>query len=54
MKKPVLVVGSLNMDLVVQAARHPQAGEALWGSAFNSSPEGLTCAPYSSGLSSWS
>src|SRR5512142_1042654 len=40
MKKSILVVGSLNMDLVVQAARHPQPGEALWGTAFHTSPGG--------------
>jgi ribokinase len=40
MKKSILVVGSLNMDLVAQAARHPQPGEALWGSAFHTTPGG--------------
>jgi ribokinase len=40
MTKTVLVVGSLNMDMVVRAARHPQAGETILGTAFNTYPGG--------------
>lgn len=38
--KPVLVVGSVNMDLVVEAARAPGAGETLSGTAFHTIPGG--------------
>lgn len=34
MSKKILVVGSLNMDLVVRAQRHPQVGETILGSQF--------------------
>ena len=38
--KPILVVGSLNMDLVVQAPRHPKPGETILGSGFQTFPGG--------------
>lgn len=34
MTKHIVVVGSINLDLVVSAARHPSAGETLQGSGF--------------------
>ncbi|NMB69490.1 MAG: ribokinase [Chloroflexi bacterium] len=40
MSKPILVVGSLNMDLVVRVPRHPRPGETLLGSAFHTFPGG--------------
>ncbi len=40
MKDSIVVVGTLNMDLVVQAERHPQPGETLLGIAFNTYPGG--------------
>lgn len=36
----ILVVGSLNMDLVVQAPRHPQVGETVLGGGFGTFPGG--------------
>ena len=36
----IVVVGSLNMDLVVRTTRHPQPGETLLGSDFGTSPGG--------------
>ncbi|HEX9018840.1 MAG TPA: PfkB family carbohydrate kinase, partial [Anaerolineaceae bacterium] len=36
----ILVIGSLNMDLVVRAPRHPQPGETLLGSGFDTFPGG--------------
>ncbi len=36
----IVVVGSLNMDLVVQAPRHPQPGETLSGGPFRTIPGG--------------
>ena len=36
----IVVVGSLNMDLVVRAPRHPQPGETLLGSEFHTFPGG--------------
>jgi ribokinase len=36
----IVVVGSLNMDLVVRAPRHPQPGETLLGSDFHTFPGG--------------
>ncbi len=36
----IVVVGSINMDLVVRAPRHPQPGETILGSAFNTFPGG--------------
>ena len=36
----ILVVGSLNMDLVVHAPRHPHGGETLLGSGFATYPGG--------------
>lgn len=38
--KPVVVIGSLNMDLVVQAEKAPSAGETLAASAFATIPGG--------------
>ena len=40
MSKPILVVGSLNMDLVVRVPRHPRPGETLLGGAFQTFPGG--------------
>jgi ribokinase len=40
MKKTIVVVGSLNMDLVVRAPRHPQPGETLIGGDFQTFPGG--------------
>ncbi|TLN20898.1 ribokinase, partial [bacterium] len=40
MKKHILVIGSLNMDLVVSAPRHPEPGETLLGSDFHTFPGG--------------
>ena len=40
MSAEILVIGSLNMDLVVQTARIPQAGETLAGSEFHMIPGG--------------
>jgi len=36
----ITVIGSLNMDLVVQASRYPLAGETLAGTEFNMIPGG--------------
>ncbi|HQJ52040.1 MAG TPA: ribokinase [Anaerolineae bacterium] len=36
----IVVVGSLNMDLVVSAPRSPEAGETLFGTAFHLFPGG--------------
>jgi ribokinase len=35
MQKPIVVVGSINLDLVVGAERIPQVGETIIGEAFN-------------------
>jgi len=35
MQRPIVVVGSVNFDLVVGADRIPQAGETIVGKAFN-------------------
>lgn len=40
MRGNIVVVGSLNMDLVVHAPRHPQGGETLLGSGFATYPGG--------------
>lgn len=40
MKKSILVVGSINMDLVVRAPRHPHPGETILGSDFQTFPGG--------------
>lgn len=40
MKKPIIIVGSLNMDLVVRSPRHPQPGETILGSDFGTFPGG--------------
>lgn len=36
----ILVVGSLNMDLVVRAPRHPRVGETILGTEFHTFPGG--------------
>lgn len=40
MNGKIVVVGSLNMDLVVRAPRHPQIGETIIGSDFRTYPGG--------------
>ena len=40
MRKGVLVVGSINMDLVIRAERMPRPGETLFGSGFECCPGG--------------
>ena len=40
MSHTLIVVGSLNMDLVVRAPRHPRPGETLIGSQFQTFPGG--------------
>lgn len=40
MNGKILVVGSLNMDLVVKAPRHPQIGETILGGTFATFPGG--------------
>ncbi len=40
MKRSVVVVGSLNMDLVIRAPRHPQPGETILGGEFSTFPGG--------------
>lgn len=40
MKKAIIVVGSLNMDLVVRTSRHPKIGETILGSDFRTFPGG--------------
>jgi ribokinase len=40
MKKNILVVGSLNMDLVVHTPRHPRIGETIIGGSFQTFPGG--------------
>jgi len=40
MSGTVVIVGSLNMDLVVRAPRHPQPGETIIGSDFKTFPGG--------------
>jgi len=40
MRNRIIVVGSLNMDLVVHTTRHPQPGETLLGSNFQTFPGG--------------
>jgi ribokinase len=40
MSGKILVVGSLNMDLVVNAPRHPQIGETILGGKFATFPGG--------------
>jgi ribokinase len=39
-KKHILVIGSINMDLVVTAPRHPEIGETILGSDFHTFPGG--------------
>jgi ribokinase len=36
----IVVVGSINMDLVVRAPRHPEPGETILGSSFQTFPGG--------------
>jgi len=40
MNKPIVVVGSLNMDLVARTPRHPQIGETILGREFQTFPGG--------------
>ena len=40
MNKPILVIGSLNMDLVATAERLPRRGETVFGQTFNTFPGG--------------
>lgn len=40
MQKPIVVVGSINLDLVVGADRIPQVGETIIGNTFNTSHGG--------------
>ncbi|MCX7852597.1 MAG: ribokinase [Caldilineales bacterium] len=40
MARPLIVLGSLNMDLVIRAPRHPRPGETLVGSNFGMFPGG--------------
>ncbi|HSV31150.1 MAG TPA: ribokinase [Atribacteraceae bacterium] len=40
MKPSILVIGSINMDLVLQAERIPQAGETFFGQAYQYIPGG--------------
>lgn len=40
MQASIVVVGSLNMDLVVRAERLPKAGETLAGESFTTVPGG--------------
>src|SRR5512139_3091929 len=40
MNRHILVVGSLNMDLVVRTIRHPQIGETVIGHDFRTYPGG--------------
>ncbi|MGB6191269.1 MAG: ribokinase [Terracidiphilus sp.] len=39
-KKPIVVVGSINIDLVADAPRIPRAGETLIGTGFTTTPGG--------------
>ena len=39
-RRPIFVVGSINMDLVARAPRIPLAGETLTGSGFDTTPGG--------------
>jgi ribokinase len=39
-RKPIVVVGSINMDLVTRTPRIPLAGQTLIGSAFTTTPGG--------------
>ena len=40
MNSKILVIGSLNMDLVVVTSRHPLIGETILGESFNTYPGG--------------
>ena len=40
MPKPLVVIGSINMDLVARTPRIPLAGETLTGTAFDTTPGG--------------
>jgi ribokinase len=40
MRGHIVVVGSINMDLVVRAPRHPQPGETILGTSFQTFPGG--------------
>ncbi len=39
-RKPIVVVGSINMDLVARAARIPVTGETVQGEEFRTHPGG--------------
>jgi len=39
-RKPIVVVGSINMDLVARTPRIPLAGQTLIGSGFTTTPGG--------------
>ena len=39
-RKPIVVVGSINMDLVAQTPRIPQGGETIIGTGFETTPGG--------------
>jgi len=39
-RKPIIVVGSINMDLVTRTPRIPLAGQTLIGSDFTTTPGG--------------
>lgn len=39
-RKPILVIGSLNMDLVAATARLPKEGETVFGRQFSTFPGG--------------
>jgi len=39
-QKRILVVGSLNMDLVIRSPRFPKAGETILGGLFQTFPGG--------------
>jgi ribokinase len=39
-KRPILVIGSINMDLVANTPRIPRAGETLIGTGFSTTPGG--------------
>jgi ribokinase len=40
MRKPIVVVGSINLDLLVGADRVPQVGETITGHSFHSYYDG--------------
>jgi hypothetical protein len=46
--KPLVVVGSINADLVIEVKRLPKPGETLAGGAMNVYPGGKVCRIYTS------